>query len=55
MFIAQGTITRQAGSGRKTVITEEIRRIVKEQMHKDDETTASKLHILLTGMGHTLK
>jgi len=53
MFITQGTIARQAGSGRKTVITEEIRRIVEEQMRKDDETTASQLHVLLTGMGYT--
>ena len=45
MFIAQGTIARQAGSGRKIVRTEKIRRIVEEQMHKDDETTASQLHI----------
>ena len=54
IFIAQGTIARQAGSGRRTVITDEIRRIVEEQMRRDDETTASQLHVLLTGMGYTL-
>jgi len=51
---AQGTISRQAGSGRRTVITDDIRRIVEEQMHFDDETTASQLYVLLTSMGNSL-
>ena len=54
IFIAQGTIARQAGSGRRTVITEEIRKIVEEQMRRDDETTASQLHVLLTSLGYAL-
>jgi len=54
MYIAEGTITQQAGSGRKTVITDEVRRIVEKQMHGDDETTASQLHVLLASLGHTL-
>ena len=54
IFIAQGTITRQGGSGRRTVITEEIRKIVEEQMRRDDETTASQLHVLLTSLGYAL-
>ena len=37
-----------------TVITPEVRRIVDEQMRRDDETTASQLHVLLTSMGYTL-
>jgi len=32
IFIAQGTIAWQAGSGRRTVITEEIQKIVEDQM-----------------------
>jgi len=36
------------------VITEEVRRIVEEQMRRDDETTASQLHVLLVSMGYTL-
>ena len=54
MYIAEGTITQQAGSGRRTVITDEVRRIVEEQMRGDDETTASQLHVRLTSLGHTL-
>jgi len=36
------------------VISEEVKRIVEEQMRKDDETTASKLHVLLLQLGHRL-
>ena len=35
-----GTITRQEGSGRKSLLTRRILKIVEEQMLKDDETTA---------------
>ena len=48
----QGTIARQAGSGRKTIITEEVQRIVEEQMRRDDKTSASQLHVLLVSMGY---
>ena len=50
----QGTIARQAGSGRKTIITEEVQRIVEEQMRRDDETSASQLHVLLISMGYQI-
>jgi len=53
-FLATGTIARRQGSGRKTVITEEIRQVVEEQMRRDDETTASQLHVLLTALGYQL-
>ena len=35
-----GTITRQEGSGRKSLLRRRILKIVEEQMLKDDETTA---------------
>ncbi len=42
------------GSGRPTKITEEVKKIVEEQMRKDDETTASQLFKLLIVKGHPL-
>jgi len=54
IFIAQGTIARQASSCRRTVITEEIQKIVEDQMHHDNKTTASQLHVLLTTLGYSL-
>ena len=45
------TIVRCLGSGRPTVITPEIKSIVKEQMRSDDKTTAIQLHSLLTPSG----
>ena len=46
-----GTITRKLGSGRPSKITSEIKAIVDEQMHSDDETTAVQLHALLKSKG----
>ena len=54
MFTAEGILARRPGSGRKSVITDEVQRIVEEQMRHDDETTASQLHIHLTSLGYTL-
>ena len=54
MFAAEGTLVRQPGSGRKSVITDEVRRIVEEQMRRDGETTASQLHVHLISLGYTL-
>ena len=54
MFVAEGTLTRWPGFGRKSVITDEVRRIVEEQMRRDDETTASQLHVHLTSLRYTL-
>jgi len=53
-FNNTGTIAMQPGSGRKTVITPQIKAIVEEQMRKDDETTASQLHVLLVSLGYRL-
>ena len=54
MSAAEGTLARRPGSGRKSVITDEVRRVVEEQMRRDDETTASQLHVHLTSLGYTL-
>ena len=53
-YLATGSIVRQPGSGRKTVISPEIKRIVEDQMRADDETTASQLHVILTRLGYKL-
>jgi len=49
-----GTIRQAAGSGRRSVITAEIKDAVEQQMCHDDETTASQLHVILTGMGYSI-
>lgn len=46
-----GTIARQEGSGRKSLLTRQILAIVEEQMLKDDETTAHQLHKILLEKG----
>ena len=46
-----GTIARQEGSGRKSLLTRQVHKIVEEQMLKDDETTAIQLHRLLLEKG----
>lgn len=53
-YLATGSIIRQPGSGRKTVLSPEIRRVVEDQMRADDETTASQLHVILTRLGYKL-
>ena len=42
------------GSGRRSVITVEVCRIVEKQMRRDDETTASQLYVHLTSLGYAL-
>ena len=51
---ASGTTHRIPGSGRRSKATEEVRRLVEEQMRKDDETTAVQLHALLLDEGFQL-
>ena len=41
-LVAEGTLARRPGSGRKSVITDEVQQIVEEQMRHDNETTASQ-------------
>ena len=49
-----GTIARRPGSSRPTKITQEIKKIVDDQMKADDETTAYQLHALLNSRGYQL-
>ena len=53
-YLATGTIGRRPGSGARMKITDEVKRIVEEQMRLDDETTATQLHILLVRLGYSL-
>ena len=41
-YLATGSIVRHPGSGRKTVLSPEVRRVVEDQMWTDDKTTASQ-------------
>ena len=49
-----GTIRVLPGAGRPSIITPEMKAIVDEQMEKDDETTATQLHVLLREKGFQL-
>ena len=53
-YLSTGTIGRQPGSGGKTKITDEVKKIVDERMAIDDETTATQLHVILTSFGYNL-
>ena len=48
-----GSIGRKQGSGRPSIIMGEIKKVVEEQMRMDDQTTAHKLHKLLTSKGYS--
>ena len=39
-----GSIDRKAGSGRPSKITTQVKRLLDQQIEKDDETTAYQLH-----------
>ncbi len=41
-YYKNGTIVRVPGSGRPSVVTAEVKKIVEDQMQIDDETTASQ-------------
>ena len=51
-YTESGAIGRQEGSGRKSKITAEVRRLVDEKMVEDDETTAKELKKMLAEHGH---
>lgn len=53
-YQSTGTIARRPGSGWSTKVTEEVKKVVEEQMQLDDETTAYQLHNLLTSKGYGL-
>ncbi len=48
------TVDRVPGSGRPSVVTAEVNKIVEDQMQKDDEITAYQLHNLLSSLGYGL-
>jgi len=43
-----GGIGRVPGRRKRSAFTEEMKTIVKQQMHSDDKTTASQFHFILT-------
>ena len=47
-------ISRTPGSGRPTKATAEIKAIIEQKMHEDDETTAYQLHQLLITRGYNI-
>uniref|UniRef100_A0A1X7VW02 Tc1-like transposase DDE domain-containing protein n=1 Tax=Amphimedon queenslandica TaxID=400682 RepID=A0A1X7VW02_AMPQE len=49
-----GSMLWQAGSGRSSKITAEIRKSMDDQMELDDETTAHQLHSLLVQKGYNI-
>ena len=54
LYNETGTIASRPGSGRPTKVTEEVKKVVDEQMKADDETTAHQLHMLLKSKGYNL-
>ena len=53
-FLESGCITRSVGSGRPSKITMEVKRVVKAQMQKEDETTAHQLYRILAEEGYNI-
>ncbi len=57
-FIARykktGCFNRAVGSGRPTLVNAEVKKIVEQQMQKDDETSAHQLFRLLIDNGYNL-
>ena len=49
-----GRISRKPGSGRPSKVTNEIKKIVDDQMENDDETSAVQLHSLLVNKGYKI-
>lgn len=53
-FQETGSISRRVGSGRPSKVTLEIKHLVEDQMHKDDESTAYLLHHLIGEKGYSI-
>ena len=49
----RGSISRKPGSGKKAIVNDDIKRMIEEQMNKDDETTIEELRAILTGKGYS--
>ena len=54
VYQTTGTIERRPGSGRMSSITWKIKELVEAKMQKDNETTATQLHSMLTDNGITI-
>ena len=48
-----GNISGKNGSGKKSIVNDDIKRTIEEQMNKDDETTIEELKAILTGKGYS--
>ena len=48
-----GTISGKNGSGKKSIVNDDIKRTIEEQMNKDDETTIEELKANLTRNGYS--
>ena len=49
-----GQLQRQEGSGRPTVLSDEIKEIIEAAMQNNDETTATQLKAILQEQGHNV-
>ena len=49
-----GNTERRPGSGRQSINTDEIKKIIDDTMEKDDETTISQSATILQESGHTI-
>jgi transposase len=49
-----GNIKRRRGSGRRSVVSDEILKAIDDQMSIDDETTATQLKKMLADKGHII-
>ena len=53
-YNATNSIARRKGSGRKTKITEEMKKLIDERMTDDDETTIKELQKMLKEEGQKI-
>jgi transposase len=53
-YESSGAISRKEGTGRKSKVTEDIRRLIDEKMEEDDETSGMQLQKMLLQYGHRL-
>ena len=53
-YESSGAISRKEGTGKKSKVTEDIRRLIDEKMEEDDETSGMQLQKMLLQYGHRL-
>ena len=49
-----GQLERKGGSGRASILTDEVKQIIETAMTNDDETTATQLKAILLQQGHNI-